>query len=67
MSPILSFEMGPMGVEVKIVEPGVIETDFAGRSFDFNNDESLIEYQPLIEKFMSTIGDSVAASSLPRW
>lgn len=50
ISEALSFEMEAIGCKVKIVEPGAIKTDFAGRSFDFNNDESLIEYQELVGK-----------------
>ncbi len=48
LSEALSFEMGPIGVKVKIVEPGVIKTDFSGRSFDFSNDEALEEYQGIV-------------------
>ncbi|NEO18405.1 MULTISPECIES: SDR family oxidoreductase [unclassified Moorena] len=51
----LSFEMEAIGCKVKIVEPGVIKTDFAGRSFDFNNDESLTEYQELIGKVFKSM------------
>lgn len=28
-----------------VVEPGVIRTDFGGRWFDLNDDESMTEYQ----------------------
>ena len=49
LSEALSFEMDVIGVKVKIVEPGVINTDFGGRSFDFNNDESLEEYQGIVQ------------------
>ncbi len=45
LSESLSFELGVIGAKMKIVEPGAIKTDFAGRSFDFTNDESLEEYQ----------------------
>jgi short-subunit dehydrogenase len=47
-SEALSFEMEAIGVKVKIVEPGAIRTDFAGRSSDFNNDESMAEYQDIV-------------------
>ena len=40
--------MDAIGVRVKLVEPGVIKTDFGGRSFDFSNDESLAEYQKVV-------------------
>jgi transposase len=43
------------GGRVKIVEPGAVATDFGGRSFDFSNDETLTEYQPLVGKLMSSI------------
>lgn len=53
ISEALSFELEAIGCKVKIVEPGVINTDFAGRSFDFNNNENLIEYQELVGKFVN--------------
>lgn len=53
ISESLSYEVGEFGGKVKIVEPGAIATDFAGRSFDFRNDETLAEYQPLVGKVMA--------------
>ncbi|HVU56487.1 MAG TPA: SDR family oxidoreductase [Puia sp.] len=55
ISESLSYEMEAFGGKVKIVEPGAIATDFAGRSFDFNNDETVVEYQPLVGKIMSSV------------
>jgi len=54
ISESLSYEVEEFGGKVKIVEPGAIATDFAGRSFDFSNDETLTEYQPLVGKVMAT-------------
>ncbi len=49
ISEALSYEFGGFGGKVKIIEPGMIATDFAGRSFDFSNDESISEYQHMIK------------------
>ena len=48
LTEAMSYEMDAIGVRVKLVEPGVIKTDFGGRSFDFSNDESLFEYQQVV-------------------
>ena len=48
ISEALSFEMARIGVKVKIVKPGMIVTDFGGRSFDFQVGE-IAEYQSIID------------------
>ncbi|MFX1236189.1 MAG: SDR family oxidoreductase [Promethearchaeota archaeon] len=60
ISEALSFELDAIGCKIKIVEPGVIATDFYDRSFDFFNEESLIEYQETVQKtknFLSLAGN----------
>ena len=61
-SEALSYEMGPIGVKVKLVEPGVIDTNF-GRSIDFSNDETLKEYQGLVGHLYAAMGSSVESAS----
>ncbi len=56
LSEALHYELEAFGVKVKIIEPGMIATDFGGRSFDFTNDESMSEYQPLIQKLFGAWG-----------
>jgi NAD(P)-dependent dehydrogenase (short-subunit alcohol dehydrogenase family) len=63
LSEALSYEMEAIGVHVKIVEPGAILTDFAGRSLDFNNDESLPEYQAVVGKMLTVFGALGSAAS----
>lgn len=65
LSEALSFEMAAIGVKVKIIEPGIIKTDFGGRSLDFNNDESMTEYQDVVGKLFAGIEPLAAAGSEP--
>jgi NAD(P)-dependent dehydrogenase (short-subunit alcohol dehydrogenase family) len=65
LSEALHFELGPLGVRVKIIEPGAIKTDFAGRSFDFSNDATLAEYQPLVQTLFSALGPMMANAAAP--
>ena len=61
LSEALHFEVRLFGGRVKIVEPGGVTTDFSGRSFVFTNDDSLSEYQTLVQAFvqaMSTMDTS---------
>ncbi|MBO6676846.1 MAG: SDR family oxidoreductase [Rhizobiales bacterium] len=67
LSEALHYELEPLGVRVKIIEPGMIKTDFGGRSFDFQNDESLAEYQGTVAALMASfanVGDQASEPSL---
>jgi NAD(P)-dependent dehydrogenase (short-subunit alcohol dehydrogenase family) len=64
LSEALSHEMEVIGVQVKIVEPGGVLTDF-GRSLDFANDESLTEYQAVVGKILAAFSTIAAAGSPP--
>lgn len=61
----LSYELQAIGCKAKIIEPGAIKTDFANRSLDFNNDESLSEYQELAGSFFSAMEKNNRFSSEP--
>ena len=65
LSEALHYELLPLGIRVCIVEPGMVKTDFAGRSFDFNNDPTLADYQPLVGAFMSALAPMAAHASSP--
>lgn len=47
-----------LGIRVKIVEPGGVNTDFAGRSFVFTHDPDLADYQPLVDMATAAIEDA---------
>ncbi len=55
ISESLNYEVEQFGGQVKIVEPGMIATDFAGRSFDFSNDENMAEYQKIVAALMTAL------------
>ena len=63
ISEALRYEMEQIGCKVKIIEPGAIATDFAGRSFDFNNDENLKEYQNIVSKITTVFPTMIKNAS----
>jgi len=65
LSEALQYELAPLGIRVKVIEPGGIKTDFAGRSFDFSNDPTLTEYQPLVQSLFSVLGPIMERASQP--
>ena len=53
-SESLHYELEAIGVKVKIVEPGGVNTDFGGRSMDFQHNEELEEYNEFVSGVMNT-------------
>ncbi|MGH8453137.1 MAG: SDR family oxidoreductase [Nevskiales bacterium] len=49
-SESLQFELRPLGIKVKIIEPGAIKTDFYERSADFVHDRALAPYNGIVDK-----------------
>ncbi len=64
ISESLNYEVEQFGGQVKIVEPGMIATDFGGRSFDFSNDENMVEYQNVVATLMNAM-PAMAANASP--
>ena len=65
LSEALHYELQPIGIKVKIVQPGVIETDFGQRSMDFANDPAIEDYQGVVGKVMSAFASSAFPPSPP--
>jgi short-subunit dehydrogenase len=63
ISESLKYEVEQFGGRVKIIEPGAIATDFAGRSFDFQHDENLKEYQNIVSKITTVFPQMIKNAS----
>ncbi|MEM7059634.1 MAG: SDR family oxidoreductase [Pseudomonadota bacterium] len=65
LSEALHYELEPLGIAVRIVEPGMIKTDFGGRSFDLAMDENLPDYAPTAEAMGRIFGKLASNPSAP--
>ncbi|MEH7830485.1 SDR family oxidoreductase [Gemmobacter denitrificans] len=65
LSEALHYELEPLGIHVRIVEPGMIKTDFGGRSFDFAMDERLTDYTSTAQAMGRLFGKMAANPSAP--
>lgn len=63
ISESLRYEVEQFGGKVKIIEPGAIATDFAGRSFDFNHDEKLTDYKHIVNKISTAFPKMIENAS----
>lgn len=48
-SESLAYELGELGIQVKLIEPGGVETDFGGRSMDFAMPDDFPDYAPSVQ------------------
>jgi NAD(P)-dependent dehydrogenase (short-subunit alcohol dehydrogenase family) len=65
LSEALHYEREPLGIRVRIVEPGMIRTNFGGRSFDFAMEDSLSDYAPTAAAMGRVFGKLAANPSGP--
>ncbi|MEZ5751693.1 MAG: SDR family oxidoreductase [Paracoccaceae bacterium] len=65
LSEALHYELEPLGIRVRIVQPGMIRTDFGGRSFDFAMDEGLSDYALTAQAMGRLFGKLAANPSAP--
>jgi NAD(P)-dependent dehydrogenase (short-subunit alcohol dehydrogenase family) len=66
LSEALHYELEPLGIHVRIVEPGMIRTNFGGSSFDFAMDEDLGDYAPMAEAMGRVFGKLASNPSDPK-
>jgi len=60
-SESLAYELAPFSVRVKMVEPGMVDTDFYGRSMDKVSDPG--DYSAIVKRFQTAMDK--AGSSIP--
>ena len=57
-SESLAYELGELGLQVKLIEPGAVATDFGGRSMEFAMPNEFPDYAPTAQKFMASLENS---------
>jgi short-subunit dehydrogenase len=62
-SESLAFELRELGIQVKLIEPGGVSTDFGGRSMAFAMPSELPEYMPMVQKLMAAFQSRGPAST----
>ena len=66
MSESLSYELASIGIRVKLIEPGMINTNFAETTASLLNiDPDQTEYKPFIDQFMAGMQQAAAQHSEP--
>lgn len=65
ISEALTYELGAIGAQMKIVEPGIVATDFSGRSMDISMNPEHEEYQPVINGLLTASSAEGRFSSEP--
>ena len=65
LSEALHYELEPLGIHVRIVEPGMIKTNFGGSSFDFAMEDDLSDYAPMAQAMGRVFGKLASNPSAP--
>jgi NAD(P)-dependent dehydrogenase (short-subunit alcohol dehydrogenase family) len=61
----LSYELSSLGIQVKLIEPGVVITDFYGRSMVLSAKEGLTAYDDLLAKYQANMDSVERSGSTP--
>ncbi|TAE75687.1 MAG: SDR family oxidoreductase [Bacteroidetes bacterium] len=62
-SESLGFELAELGIGVKIVQPGGVKTDFAGRSLDWLVNPDIKDYDATLEKIQKVFSNPERANN----
>jgi len=64
-SEALQYELRPFNIRVKIIEPGVINTNFLSRSMTLVQDKALVEYDSYAQKVIENVFKNGEKGSTP--
>jgi NAD(P)-dependent dehydrogenase (short-subunit alcohol dehydrogenase family) len=59
----LSYELSSLGIQVKLIEPGVVITDFYGRSMTVCGKEGLTAYDEILARYQANTGAEMTGST----
>ncbi len=62
-SETLAYELSELGIQVKLIEPGGVDTDFGGRSLIFATREGLTDYDEALGRFQANFENAGLSSS----
>jgi short-subunit dehydrogenase len=62
-SESLRYELEPLGIQVKLIEPGAIATEFGGRSADSTSQTSPIDYRSFTENAFANMRKMASAGT----
>ncbi len=65
-SESLYYEVRPLNIRVKIIEPGAIRTDFYDRSMDFGTNSDLADYRGISENMGKRMKSAAKLGSSPK-
>lgn len=65
ISEAMTYELAAIGTTIKLVEPGIVATEFSGRSMDLSIDPEHTEYQPVIDALVTASQAEGRFSSSP--
>lgn len=66
-SEALVYELEPLGIRVKLVEPGAIKTDFYDRSQDVMSKPGLTAYDTFVAKVLANVKKASLNAPGPEW
>jgi NAD(P)-dependent dehydrogenase (short-subunit alcohol dehydrogenase family) len=65
MSEAAALELAPLGVKVKLVEPGSVKTEFSGRSLVMTSSQEVTDYNEMMAGALERFGANAGGGSEP--